>query len=55
MSEAWKRLDGTRVTGVDKYGQRYPRPATKHEQKYLREWGTNKSKADRQKALEESE
>ncbi len=46
MSCEWKRIKGSKVTGVDKNGDRYSRPATKHELRYLRQHGTNRSKAD---------
>ena len=52
MVETWKRIDGKNVTGLNENGERYTRPATKHELKYLRQWETGKSKADEEAAME---
>ena len=46
MSETWKRISGNKVIGRDRNGDRYTRPATKHELQYLRQHGTNRSIAD---------
>ena len=37
---------------LNENGERYTRPATKHELKYLRQWETGKSKADEEAAME---
>ena len=50
MNETWKRISGSRVIGRDINGDRYSRPATKHEIQYLRQHGTNRSKADEEEA-----